>query len=429
MSDNSNSSRYEEVASPFCGIASDDLTIEVSGNTVTVVENGDAITKKGFETPITDTQPRINGEEVSLEQAIAKAADILDASQQPIIGGIASDINGIRAAMALADKAEATVDSMDSDSAFRNLLVLQDTGWMTTTLTEIRNRVDLLLVVGSDIEKDYPRFFERMVWNKESMFDQDILSREVIYLGKAPSGGASTSPQGKQAQVFACDDEDLPEVISVLRALVNGKAVQAETVGGIAIADLAAIAEKLKQAVYSVVVWASGSMTFDHAEASIQMLNEMIKELNVNTRCNGLPLGGKEGSTSVYNVSSWQSGYPMRTSFNRGFPDYDPYLYDSKVMLANGEADSLVWVSSFNVDRTPPKTDVPTIVVGRSGMTFEEEPNVFIPVGVPGIDHTGRTFRGDSSVAVPLRKLRDSGLPSTFEVLSAIEAAVTWSPK
>jgi formylmethanofuran dehydrogenase subunit B len=420
---------WHEVASPFCGIASDDLTIEVDGNQVTVTENGDAITKKGFETPITDTQPRINGEEVSLEQAVAKAAEILNRSKQPIIGGIASDINGIRAAMALADKAEATVDSMDSDSAFRNLLVLQDTGWMTTTLTEIRNRVDLLLVVGSDIEKDYPRFFERMVWNDESMYEQDTSSREVIYLGKAPSGDASTSPNGNKAHVLACDDADLPEVISVLRALVKGKAVQAETVGGIAVADLAALAEKLKQAVYSVVVWASGSMTFDHAEASIQMLNEMIKELNVNTRCNGLPLGGKEGSTSVYNVSSWQSGYPMRTSFNRGFPDYDPYIYDSKVMLANGEADSLVWVSSFNVDRTPPQTEVPTVVVGRSGMTFEQEPEVFIPVGVPGIDHAGRSFRGDSSVAVPLRKLRDSGLPSTFEVLTAIEAAVVWSQK
>ncbi len=420
---------WHEVASPFCGIASDDLTIEVDGNQVTVTENGDAITKKGFETPITDTQPRINGEAVSLDEAVAKAAEILDASKQPIVGGIASDINGIRAAMALADKTEATVDSMESDSAFRNLLVLQDTGWMTTTLTEIRNRVDLLLVVGSDIEVDYPRFFERMVWNEESMFDQDIASREVIYLGKAPSGDASTSPAGKKAQILACDDADLPEVISVLRALVNGKAVQAETVGGIAISDLSELAEKLKQAVYSVVVWASGSMTFDHAEASIQMLNEMIKELNVDTRCNGLPLGGKEGSTSVYNVSSWQSGFPMRTSFNRGFPDYDPYLYDSKVMLANDEADSLVWVSSFNVSRVPPETDVPTIVVGRSGMTFEQEPEVFIPVGVPGIDHVGRTFRGDSSVAVPLRKLRDSGLPSTFDVLSAIEAAVTWSPK
>jgi len=165
-------------------------------------------------------------------------------------------------------------------------------------------------------------------------------------------------------------------------------------------------------------------MQFDHAEVSIQMLNEMIKDLNETTRSSGLPLGGKEGSTSVYNVSSWQSGYPMRTSFNRGYPDYDPYLFDSKSMLANGEADSLVWVSSFNVDRTPPETGAPTVVIGRSGMTFDQEPAVFIPVGVPGIDHSGRSFRGDSSVAVPLRKLRDSGLPSTFDVLSAIEQAL-----
>jgi formylmethanofuran dehydrogenase subunit B len=114
----------------------------------------------------------------------------------------------------------------------------------------------------------------------------------------------------------------------------------------------------------------------------------------------------------------------MRTSFNRGFPDYDPYLSDSKKMLANGEADALVWVSSFNVDRKPPQTNVPTVVVGRSGMTFEQEPEVFIPVGVPGIDHEGRTSRCDTVVTVPLKKLRDSRLPSTFDVLTAIEQAM-----
>ncbi|OUR73062.1 formylmethanofuran dehydrogenase subunit B [Methylophaga sp. 41_12_T18] len=424
MTESSEAKIWHEIASPFCGIASDDLTIKVEGNTVTVEENGDAVTKKGFETPITDLQPRINGEQVSLEQAVNHAAELLTQSKQPVIGGLATDVNGLRAAMALADKSRATVDSMDSDSAFRNILVLQDTGWMVTTLTEVRNRVDLLVVVGSDIEVDYPRFFERMVWNKESMFDQDIASRQVVYLGKAPSGDASTSPAGKKAQVLTCDDADLPEVVSVLRALVNGKQIQAEQVGGIAVADLAKLAEQLKQAAYSVITWASGSMTFDHAETSIQVLCEMIKELNAETRSNGLPLGGKDGSTSVYNVSSWQSGFPMRTSFNRGFPDYDPYLSDSKKMLANGEVDVLVWVSSFNVSRTPPESTTPTVVIGRSGMTFNQEPEVFIPVGVPGIDHAGRTFRGDSSVAVPLRKLRDSGLPSTFDVLSAIELAM-----
>lgn len=424
MTENSTANVWHEVASPFCGIASDDLTIEVNGNTVKVLENGDAVTRPGFETPITDTQPRINGKEVTLDQAVSHIADLLINSKQPLIAGLGTDLNGARAAMALADKSGATIDSYYSPAAFRNILVLQDTGYMTTTLTEVRNRVDLLVVVGTDIESTFPRFYERMVWNKESMFGQDIESREVIYLGKTPSGDASTSPNGKKAQVIACDNADLPEVVSVLRALVKGKQIQAETVAGVAVSDLSALADKLNAAKYSVVTWSAGQLDIDHAEATIQNVCEMIKEINATTRSNGLPIGGKEGDTTVNAVASWQSGYPMRTTFNRRFPDYDPFLNDSRRILANDESDLLIWVSSFNTAVTPPQSSANTIVLGRSGMQFETEPEVYIPVGVPGIDHEGRTFRSDSVVSVPLRKLRDSGLPSVFEVLSAVEKAL-----
>jgi len=415
---------WQEVPSPFCGIAADDLTIKVEDDTVTVLENGDAVTRKGFETPITDTSPRINGKEVSLAQAVNHIADLFRDSKQPVISGMATDLNGVRSAMALADKSRAIIDHQFSAAGMRNILVLQDTGWMVTTLTEVRNRVDVLLVVGSDIEADFPRFFERMVWNKESMFDQEIESREVIYLGKAPSGQASTSPQGKQAQVLACSDNDLPEVLSVLRALVNDKGVQATQVGGIEVSDLADLADKLKQAKYSVVTWAAGQLDFDHAEVSVQTMCEMVKDLNLTTRSNGLPLGGKEGDITANQVSAWQSGYPMRTNFSRGYPDYDPYLADTRRMLANDEVDTLLWISSFNIDNTVPDSTATTIVLGRSGMTFEQEPEVFIPVGTPGIDHAGRAFRTDGVVSIPLRKLRDSGLPSTFDVLTAVEQAL-----
>lgn len=424
MTDKQSDGIFHDVASPFCGIASDDLVVEVNGNTVTVKENGDSVTTPGFETPITDLSPRIKGQEVSLEQAVAHIAGLMKASKQPLIGGMGTDLNGARAAMALADHSRATVDSQFSDAAFKNILVLQDTGYMTTTLTEVRNRVDLLLVVGTDIESTFPRFFERVVWPKESMFGQDVESREIIYLGKKPSGDASTSPGGRRAEVIECDQEDLPEVMSVLRALVNGKTIQAESVGGIAAADLAAIADKLKAAKYGVITWSGTQLNMDHAEATIQNICEMIKEINNTTRCNGLPLGGKEGDTLVNAVSSWQSGYPMRTSFSRNVPDYDPYLNRGQRMLDDGEVDLLLWVSSFNTAGTPPKTDATTVVLGRSGMTFEQEPEVFIPVGVPGIDHEGRTFRCDSVVSLPLKKLRDSGLPSTSDVLTAVEQAL-----
>lgn len=424
MNDANTATIWHDVASPFCGIASDDLTVEVTGNQVKVLANGDAVTLAGFETPIQETQPRINGKEVTLKQAISHIAETLRQTKQPLIAGLATDLNGARAAMALADKSGASIDSQFSPAAFRNILVLQDTGYMTTTLTETRNRADVLVVVASDIENAYPRFFERIVWPDESMFDVDLNQRQVIYLGKAPSGDASTSPSGKKAQVLTCDDADLPEVLSVLRALIKGKNVQAETVGAIAVSDLKQLVDTLKAAKYSVFTWSGSMLDFDHAEASVQTLCEAIKELNKNTRSNGLPLGGKEGDTTVNAVASWQSGYPMRSSFQRGYPEYDPFIFDSRRLLSENEADLLIWVNAFNTNGTPPKSQTPTVVLGRSGMQFDVEPDVFIPVGVPGIDHTGRTFRCDSAVSLPLKKLRDSGLPSVFDVLSAVEQAL-----
>lgn len=424
MNDANTAKTWQEVASPFCGIAADDLVIEVSGQQIKVLENGDVINTPAFESPITDIQPRIDGKEVTLEQAVSHIAEQLRTAKQPLIGGLGTDLNGARAAMALADKSGAVVDSQFSPAAFRNILVLQDTGYMTTTLTEARNRADVMVVVGSDIESSFPRFFERIVWPAESMFDVDLNQRQVIYLGKSPSGDHSTSPDGRKAQVLACDDADLPEVLSVLRALINGKQVQAETVGGIQVSELQQLTETLKVAKYSVFVWSGMQLNYDHAETSIQMLCEAIKELNKDTRSNGLPLGGKQGDTTVNAVASWQSGYPMRSSFQRGYPEYDPFIFDSRRMLAEGEADVLLWVNAFNTQGTPPASSAKTFVLGRSGMQFEIEPEVFIPVGVPGIDHVGRTFRCDSVVSMPLKKLRDSGLPSVFDVLSAVEQAL-----
>ena len=414
-----------EVPSPFCGIGTDDLTIRVDGMSLKVVENGCAVNTPAFEQMITDTSPRVDGKDVSLDVAVAAAAALLKDSRLPVIGGCATDVNGMRGLLALADRCGAVVDNMNFTGARNNFLALQDSGWMNTTLAEVKNRCDLLLVAGTDLEAFAPRFFERFLWNKEAMFLDDTSSREVIYLGKAPSGDASTSPTGRKALVLECANEDLPEVVAVLRALVKGQPVRAASVCGIAAAELQAIADKLKAARYGVVTWAAGALAYSQAELTVQTLSEMIKDINdQNTRCSGLPLGGKEGDQTANQVCGWTTGYPARTRFSRGFPEYDPFLNDTSLLLANGEADALVWVQAFNVKSVPPVTALPTIVIGRSGMTFAKEPDVFIPVGTPGIDHAGHAYRMDNVVAVRLKKLRNSGLPSTAQVLNAIDQAL-----
>ena len=409
-----------EVPSPFCGIGTDDLIIKVDGLKVSVVENGCAVNTRAFEHPITDTKARINGKEVELNEAISHAASLMKNANYPVIGGCATDVNGMRGLLALADRTGAVVDNANFNNARKNILALQDSGWMTTTLAEVKNRCDLLLIVGTDLEGFAPRFFEKYLWN-EAMFLENTSDREIIYLGTKPSGNASTSPNGKTAQVFECENESLPEIVAVLRALVKGQPIHAESVAGISIADLTAIADKLKAAKYGVVTWAAGALNYSHAELTVQTICEMVKDINQTTRCSGFPLGGKDGDQTANQVCGWTTGYAARVSFAKGYPEYDPFLFETNELLNNGEVDALVWVNAFNAQAKPPKTNVPTIVVARSGMTFEKEPDVFIPVGTPALDHAGHTFRLDNVVAIRLKKLRDSNLPSTAEVLNAIE--------
>ncbi|MCI0734292.1 MAG: formylmethanofuran dehydrogenase subunit B [Methylococcaceae bacterium] len=421
MTETNEAGIFKQVPSPFCGVGTDDLTIKVEDTAIRVIENGCAVNTPAFEQPLGDLKPRVVGKKVELKDAVDKAAEILRSASLPLFGGLATDVNGMRAALSLADKTGAIIDNMNFGAALRNFLVVHDSGWVNTTLAEVKNRADLLLVVGCDLESLFPRFFERYIWTADSMFLDDTGKRQVIYLGKIPSGFASKSPSGKAAKVLACPDADLPQVVAVLRALVKGAPLNITEVGGISITELQRLASQLKKAAYGVVTWAVSALDFPQAELTVQTLCEMIKELNRSTRCSGLPLGGKEGDQTSFQVSGWQTGYPSRVDFSAGFPEYDPYLNSVESRLADGSGDALLWISTFNVEKTPPKTPVRKIVVGRSGMQFDREPEVFIPVGTPGIDHCGHAYRTDNVVAVRLRKLRESALPSCSEVLSAIE--------
>jgi formylmethanofuran dehydrogenase subunit B len=137
-----------------------------------------------------------------------------------------------------------------------------------------------------------------------------------------------------------------------------------------------------------------------------------------------LSLGGNEGAPSAVSVCAWQSGYPLRVSYANGKPEYDPELYDADRMLAAKESDLLVWLASIGDDLVPPETDVTTIVLGTPGLKLSRKPKVFIPIGTPGVDHAGRMIRVDNVVSLPLRKLRQSKLPSAMDVLASIQAAL-----
>ena len=383
------------VTCPACGLLCDDVTL--SSTSPIKVKTGCAKSVSFFEQPYKEITPSVAGKATDLETAIKAAAKILDKSNQPLFAGLGTEVQGMRALMRLAEKTSATLDHMHSEATVRNTLALQNNGWQTTTLTEVKNRADLILAIGTDIVSSHPRFFEKLVWNTDSLFNKP--KPDVIYFGDS----AETS--------------NLPELMNALNALANGKKLLTASVAGVETESLRAILEKIKTAQYTVVVWSASNLKYANAELTVQSITRLIAKLNESTRVMGLPLNSGDGDTSINNTSTWLSGYPTRSRFTNNQAEYNAQSFSTKQQLEN--CDALLWISTFN-PYAPPGTNAPTIVICHPNTQFTRTPDVFIPVGLPGLDHTGTMFRMDSAVALPLKKVRENNSPTLAQVIQKL---------
>ena len=415
---------------PACGLLCDDVLVENNNNKIKVLNTNCQKAITFFEEPFDDATPQINGKPASLQQAISHAAKLIKASQQPLFAGLSTDVAGFRSLYHLSQKTNGSLQHINAASMARNLKVLQSTGWQTTTLTEVKNRADVIVCFG-DVTTHNPRFFERFV-DVDGMFIS-AKQRKIIFIG----GNIQKADAPAGAWVLACRPAlessspvaiDLPDITLVLRALVAGKTLKATEVAGIKVSDLQIVADVLKTAQYAVLAWVAKDLDFAHAELSIQNITETVTILNNTTRAAGLPLGGSDGDTSANNANTWLSGLALN----------DDALNNKDLH------DLMVWVNSFGSDKQPPKTDKPLIIIGNAnivGAAFSREatflndeklsrlqaaptnsPTIFIPIATPGLDCSSTLFRVDSAVVLPLKKLRENDLPTLGEVLGVIEA-------
>ncbi|MGH6748807.1 MAG: formylmethanofuran dehydrogenase [Methyloceanibacter sp.] len=415
---------FEDVTNPFCGLLPDDLVVERTDQGLKVLKNGCGKSVAGFERTLPPSSPQVGGKDVPLGEAIKQAAKLLGKAKLPLYGGLATDVEGMRAVIALAERTSGIVDHALSEAQYRNFKVLQTTGWVMTTLTEARNRADLFIIAGSDIQALHPRFFETIVSPPASMFDVEAPKRTVVFIGKGLDRSGAKGSRIGEVVTIACDDARAGEVVALVRARLRGFRVKEPKLDGVTLANIDALADRCRNAKYGVVVWAPPSLNFPFADLAVEQFAGLVKDLNHAIRFAGLSLGGAEGAVTAGAVCTWISGYPLRVSYATGAPDYDPYRWSIGRMLQDKEGDLLVWIASISPELTPPKTDLPMIVLGTPGLKLAKEADVFIPVGTPGVDHAGRLVRVDNVVSLPLKDLGRADLPIAADVLAAIEAAL-----
>lgn len=418
------STMFEDVTNPFCGTLPDDLVVERSKQGLKVLKNGCGKSIAGFERKLPPSSPKVSGKDVDLAKAITEAAKLIGKAKLPLYGGLATDVEGMRAVMALAERSSGIVDHALSEAQYRNFKILQTSGWIMSTLTETRNRADLFIIAGSDIHKLHPRFFETVVSPPDSMFEVEAPKRTVVFIGKGLDRSGAKGSRIGEVVTINCDDERAADVVALVRARLRGFRIKEPKLEGVTLAEIDALAERCRNAKYGVVVWAPPSLNFPFAELAVEQFTGLSKDLNQTIRFVGLSLGGAEGAVTAGAVCTWISGYPLRVSYATGAPDYDPYRWSIGRMLRDGEGDLLVWIASISPDLSPPDTDLPMIVLGTPGLKLAKEPAVFIPVGTPGLDHAGRLVRVDNVVSLPVKDLGRAPLPPVADMLASIEAAL-----
>ena len=403
---------------PFCGLLCDDVGVSASdGGTVSVSARGCELSRAGFarQSATGQDSARVGGSAATFEQAVEAAAKILREAVQPLIGGLATDVAGMRAAVELADRCGAVLDHAASTAKFRNLLAFQDRGAITTTLAEVRNRADLLVVVGTDVISRFPRFFERIAAPGGTLFGLKDKDRRSIFLGARPPPDAPG-----RTDWIACGQPELPDVLGALGALVAGVRLDARHAGSVPLERLRELSNAMQAARYGVLVWAAADLNFPHAELSVQAIRRTLAALSRTTRFSGVPLGGSEADLTADAVLLWQVGCPFRTSFATGRPEYDPYLFDARRLLARREADALTWISTLSDLPPPEDLEAPLILLAGPNAAAADRADVYFPVATPGLDHAGHLVRTDKVLTMRLVATRPSERASCARVLRAI---------
>jgi formylmethanofuran dehydrogenase subunit B len=402
-----------DVVCPFCSLGCDDLRMAIAGAELSLLGPDCAAAAAGFAWVTSAQRPTIDGQPATLEEAAARAAGLLRASSLPLFGGLGTDVAGMREVLALAERTGGIVDHAGSRGLLANVRAMQDGGTVTATLAEMRNRADLVLLVGTDTRTIAPRLIERCLDHKATLFGS--LERQLVHLGPP-----LTVPG---AEALSCPAEALGEVLAALRALAAGGRITADAVAGLPVASLRDLATRLREARYPVILWAARDLPGNHPDLVTGTLAGLIRDLNAKGRCSGVPLVGPDNIVGVNQVCAWQTGGPLRTSFASGGPDHDPVRWSTSATIAAGAADCLVWISSIGTQALPDWPG-PTIALVRPGHALPGAVDVAIPVGTPGLDHAGSVYRMDGVVSLPLRALRDTGLPSVAQALARIRAAL-----
>ena len=416
----------------FCGCVCDDmnLTVDLDEKRITKAENACVLGRAWF------TQHHgggnrpaamVGGREVSVEEAVEEAAQILANARFPITYGMSdSTCEAQRQAVAISDYIGGNLDTTTSVCHGPTGIAFEGVGESTATLGEIKNRADLLIFWGGNPAESHPRLFTRYALIPKGLhIPNGKKDRTAVLID------VRRSPSVPVADIFIQVKPGADfELLWALRALVKGAKVDPsiEEKTGVSLATITDLVERMKTCRFGAFLFGMGLTMTRGRHFNAGALLALASDLNKFTHFVAKPVRGHGNVTGADNVNSWSTGYPFGINFSRGFPRFNPGEFTTADLLARGEADAALIIASdpasnFSKPAVEHLKKIPVIVLDPKPTVTSELARVAFTTATYGINTEGTVYRMDD-VPITLRPAFESPYPSDETILTAIKNRV-----
>ncbi len=408
-----------DVICPFCGTLCDDIEVDVDIKKDEIIEVRNACqigTKKFYSSNPSGhryTKPliKVNGEhkEVSWDEAIDKAADILVKAKRPLLYGFSStECEAQSKGVELGEELGALLDNTASVCHGPSLLAIQDVGAPMSTLGEFKNRADLVIFWGSNPVHAHPRHLGRYSEFVRGFFRKD--GRNERYIIVVDPRNTHTA-QIADLYIPVRPNEDY-ELINMIRALLRGANVEAKEVSGVPIEKIKELVDILKSCKFGVIFFGMGLTHSLAHHRNIDAAISLVRELNDHTKFLLMPMRGHYNVTGANMVFTWNTGYGYSIDFSRGYPRYNPGEFSSVDLLMRDEVDASLIVASDPASNFPAASvknlfKHPLIVLEPHETPTSAFADIILPAAFAGIEVEGTAYRMDK-VPIRLRKVKDA---------------------
>ena len=459
------------VTCPVCGTFCDDLEIVVDDNNrIIEAKNACAMGAAKFlnfsdhriKTPLI----RKNGElvEVTMDEAIEKAAQILVDAHYPILYGWSNTCcEAQRVGVELTEEVGGVMDNTATVCHGPSIMGVQAAGIPSATLGQLRHRADLIIYWASNPWDAHPRHAERYSMFSEGRFEKSTwkqyLSKLRGDMSKKKIQRASNLVLKKEFCFEHCKSEGLPcnmyqnkrrtivvdvrktrtadaadcfiqvepgkdyELLQALRVLVNDGELDVDEVAGIPVETLEELADVLVSCKLGIIFFGLGLTMTKGKHRNIDAAIHLTRDLNSRTKFLIMPMRGHYNVTGANIVTTWQTGYPFAVDLSNGYPRYNPGETSSTDILLRDEADAMVVVASDPVAHFPKAASKniakhPLISIDPEVTPTTMLADVILPPAFVGIETEGTAYRMDH-VPLPLKKIVEppKGFLSDQEIL------------